>query len=137
MILVDVNVFMDVLTGRIGFESSIKIIDLVRKGKIKGYISALTIPILWFLLTKYKEFGEAKNDVRDITTGFNIISLNYQIIEKAFESSMKDFEDGIQFYSALEGMCEVLITRNKEDFKMCKEVRIMTPEEFLFEVEIK
>ena len=134
MILVDVNIFIDVLSGRGGFESSIKIIDSVRNGKIQGRISALTIPILWFLLSKTEK---AKDKVKNIVDGFEIIPLTKEIIQKSFESDMEDFEDAIQFHSALEDGCDAIITRNKKDFEGCEGIEILTPEEFLSRGEIK
>jgi len=45
MILVDVNIFIDIFRRRKGWTYSLEIINRVRNRKIKGYISALTIPI--------------------------------------------------------------------------------------------
>lgn len=131
MILVDVNIFVDVLSGRENFENSIKIIDLVKKEKIQGSISALTVPILFFLLSKCQDPRIAKNSVEEITKGFDIVPLTIQILQKSFESELNDFEDAIQFYSAIEGKCKIIITRNKKDFEVCEGVKILTPEEFL------
>jgi len=84
MIFVDVNIFVDVLSGRGGFENSIKIIDSIRSGKIRGSISALTVPILWFLIIKWRESKAAKDYVKDIISGFNIIPLSERIIQNSF-----------------------------------------------------
>lgn len=48
-VFVDVNVFMDFLERRAGWKASLALIQLVRMNKIEGYISALTVPILYFL----------------------------------------------------------------------------------------
>lgn len=134
MILIDINIFVDVLSGRSGFENSIKIIDAVRNGKIQGSISALTIPILCFLLRKTEK---AKDKVRNMVDKFKVIPLTKKIIQKSFESEMEDFEDAVQFHSALENGCDVIITRNKRDFEMCRGIKVLTPEEFLSEGEIR
>ena len=131
MILVDVNIFVDVLSGRDGFENSIKVIDFVRTGKLQGCISALTIPILWFLLQKWKDSLTAKEDVKNITNNFRIISLDNNILQNSLKNKMEDFEDAIQFCSALEGKCDTIITRNKKDFRSHDNLDILTPEEFL------
>ncbi|RLF99602.1 MAG: PIN domain-containing protein [Candidatus Wolframiiraptor sp.] len=133
MILVDVNIFMDIFRRRRkGWTYSLEIINRVRNRKIKGYISALTIPILWFLLSKDIPEKDAKNYVKTIIEEFEVIPLDMQIINLSFKSEMEDFEDAIQFTSAISANCKVLITRNKEDFLVAKNnIEILTPEEFL------
>ena len=37
--------------------------------------------------------------------------------QKAINSDFKDFEDAMQYYSALEANCDLIITRNEKDFK--------------------
>ena len=132
MILVDVNIFIDIFRRRKGWTYSLEIINRVRNRKIKGYISALTIPILWFLLSKDIPEKDAKNYVKTIIEEFEVIPLDMQIINLSFKSEMEDFEDAIQFTSAISANCKVLITRNKEDFLVAKNnIEILTPEEFL------
>jgi predicted nucleic acid-binding protein len=130
-ILLDINVFLDVLSARAGFDSSAKIIDSVEKKEIFGVISALTIPILWYITSETLKETKAKEKVEEITKGFKIQELDEEIIKKAFCSSMKDFEDSIQYYSAKSSNCTTIVTRNKKDFKELEEISIQTPEEFL------
>ncbi len=128
MIFLDANVLVDVLSAREGFEASAEIIESVKNGKEKGCLSALTIPIIWYVL------GESKESVKEIETlakHFKIVSLNSQILNNSFKSDMDDFEDSIQLNSALKGRSEFLITRNKKDFKLHSGIAILTPEEFL------
>ncbi len=131
MILIDANVFMDLLEERDGLEASAQAIELVREKKVRGCVSALTIPILWFL--NEKRFSEeiAKKMSRTVTKGFLVVPLDSNIISKAFESKMADFEDAIQLNSAIKSKCEFIITRNKRDFIPEGSIKILTPEEFL------
>ena len=129
--LVDVNVFIDVLEERKGVESSAQIMDLVQKRKLKGCISALTVPVLWFLIEKRLPGREAMRIVQEITDGFQVVPLSSAIIGTAFKSNMKDFEDAIQLHSAVKGKAGFLVTRNKKDFESYKGIYILTPEEFL------
>ncbi|GAG86807.1 unnamed protein product [marine sediment metagenome] len=137
MIFFDVNIFVDVLSGRKGFKSSIKLIDLVRNNKIKGFISSLTVPLLWFVLKSMVGSIKAQNDISDIIKGFNIVNLDKTILNNSFKIKMNDFEDVIQYCSAMEGNCKTIITRNTKDFKNFKNVSIFTPEEYLIKEGIK
>lgn len=74
-------------------------------------------------------------NVRSILGKFKVlvktISLSDKIIELALnDTDFVDFEDGIQYYSAQEAVCELILTRNTKDFKNAK-IIIMTPREYL------
>lgn len=122
---------MDVFEDRAGFESSAKVLSLIEAKGSDGCISAMTVPILWFLAEKSRFKTDSKKIVNDIIKGLFIISLDSTILNRAFESNLDDFEDAIQLYSAIKGGCATIITRNKKDFRNPKELDILTPEEFL------
>jgi len=46
------------------------------------------------------------------------------------KSPFKDFEDAMQYFSALSEGCDVIITRNKKDFAESK-IQVLEPQEFL------
>ena len=48
---------------------------------------------------------------------FSYLSSKAKIIDLSLASDFNDFEDAIQFYTALESNLHVIITRNKKDFK--------------------
>ena len=59
------------------------------------------------------------------------MSLDDKITELALsDDSFLDFEDGLQYYSAIENQIDVIITRNKKDFKKSK-IPVLTAKEFL------
>jgi len=131
-IFVDVNVFMDVLTRRRGWKASLVLLQLVRMGKIEGYISALTVPVIYFLRARIFNEEKAREDTRKIVAGFKIVPLSGDLIAKSLEEKrIKDFEDSIQFHSARISS-EIFVTRNIKDFKGVRdEIELLTPEEFL------
>ena len=59
------------------------------------------------------------------------MSLDDKIIELGLsDNSFPDFEDGLQYYSAIENEVDLIITRNKRDFKSSK-IPVMTAKEYL------
>ena len=46
------------------------------------------------------------------------------------DDTFPDFEDGLQYYSAIENDIDIIITRNKKDFKNSK-LPVLTAKEFL------
>ena len=60
----------------------------------------------------------------------SVLPLDDKAIELALGSDFKDFEDAIQYYTAIEQGIDIIITRNKKDFKNAK-LPIMTAKEYL------
>ncbi|PSR15451.1 MAG: twitching motility protein PilT [Bacteroidetes bacterium] len=57
--------------------------------------------------------------------------MNDKIIDLALsDESFPDFEDGLQYYTALEHQADILITRNLKDFKSSK-IPAMTAGQYL------
>lgn len=50
------------------------------------------------------------------------------------DSSFMDFEDGLQYYSAIENSQDIIITRDLKDF-IGSVIPVMTPEAFLISIE--
>ncbi len=119
------------LERRTGYESSLRLIEAAKEGNISGCISALSVPILWSIAERNLSESDAKEVTKSVIGGFSIVALDPEILNKSFKSNISDFEDAIQFYSAVKGKCRYLITRNKRDFIEKSRISILTPEEFL------
>ncbi len=61
---------------------------------------------------------------------FRVAAVDEKVIDLSLASTFKDFEDAVQYYSALHVRADYLITRNKADYRADR-LPIMTPEEFL------
>lgn len=111
---------------------SYRIIAAVREEELEGYISALTLPILYFLRLEVVNDKEAREDMKTITKGFDIIPLDEEILSQAVKDMrVGDFEDLIQFHSAKQ-KANNLITRNVTHFlPLQDEINVFTPREFL------
>ncbi|MFA5806309.1 MAG: PIN domain-containing protein, partial [Melioribacteraceae bacterium] len=129
-ILVDVNIFEDVLANRSGSLTSSEIIGLVKKNLVEGWMSANSVGILYYLRRKYESELESRRRVNEIIKGFTIIPLRKNIINKSFNSEMPDLEDNIQIEAAAQFNLDAIITRNKKDFENSR-VPAFTPEEYL------
>ena len=74
-------------------------------------------------------------DTRSIIGKFKVLVESHALTDKIFDLALndvnfKDFEDGIQYYTALESKATSIITRNLRDFKHSK-IPVMSPKEFL------
>jgi predicted nucleic acid-binding protein len=130
-VFLDINVILDILLKREKlYKAPALIFKAVENGKINGLICSLSFPTLFYILSK--ELGKDKavillNKIRLI---FNISLVDEKIIDKSLVSGFKDFEDAIQYYSALIARADYLITRNIKDFKSTG-IPVISPEEFI------
>ncbi len=130
----DTNIMFDFLGERDPFYiSAAKIATLADKRELSIIVSALSYTTISYLLSKYESIEKIKNKLRKFKVISEICELDELIIEKGLNSDFSDFEDSLQYYSALRTECDVIITRNGKDFKKSK-IPVMTPDEFLISI---
>ena len=127
----DTNVMLDFLGERTPFYiSAAKIATLADKREVKVIASALSYATISYFLTKYEGLEKTKDKLRKFKVISEIYELDELIIEKGLNSNFSDFEDSLQYFSALRTECDIIITRNGKDFKK-SQIPVMTPNEFL------
>lgn len=130
-VFLDTNIILDFLGERETFyEPAAKVVTLADIKKIKIYTSAVSIATTYYLLAKYENHEIAVEKIRKFKVLCNISIINDEVINKALNSKFKDFEDSIQYFSAIACGCSTIITRNEEDFKNAL-IPIMDPISFL------
>jgi len=130
-LLVDTNVVIDLLAFREPFAlAAQRLFSLADKGDLMLYVSALTWANAHFILTRKLDESTARTALRRFKAILNTVPLDEKIIDLALDSKFRDFEDAIQYYSALAIGAEVIITRNQSDFKHSG-IAIMSAQEFL------
>lgn len=133
-IFIDTNVMLDLLGERIPYyESAAKLATLADKGTVILVVSALSYATVNYILAKFEGADIARMKLRKFKVISEICSLDETIIEKGLNSDFPDFEDALQYYSALKENCDILITRNGKDFKL-SEIPVMTALEYLVSV---
>jgi len=127
----DTNVMLDLLGERDPFYlSAAKIATLADKGKIEIVVSALSYATVSYFLSKFEGLEKTKDKLRKFKVISKICELDEKISEKGLNSDFSDYEDSLQYFSALHMDCDILITRNVNDFKGAQ-IPVMTPDEFL------
>jgi predicted nucleic acid-binding protein len=117
-LFIDTNIMLDLLGERIPFYDSIaKIATLADKGQVAMVASALSYATVSYFLAKFENSETAKSKLRKFKIISEICPLDELIIEKGLNSNFSDFEDSLQYFSALTSDCDILITRNGKDFK--------------------
>jgi predicted nucleic acid-binding protein len=118
-IFVDTNVLIDFLADRQPHsEFAAGIFNLSDLNKIKIYVSAISFNNIYYILRGTSSHSKALKLIEELEDIVEIIDLNRKTINQAIKSSFKDFEDAIQYYSAIsKENIEFIVTRNLKDFK--------------------
>lgn len=129
-LLVDTNIVVDLLTRREDFYREAQdLFTLSDEGKVKLLVSSLTFANTHYLLDRHKNKDEARKILIKFKVLVEVAKLDDKIIELALASDFTDFEDAIQYYTALENGVDVIITRNLRDFKTSK-LPVLTAKEY-------
>ena len=117
-IFLDTNIVLDFLGEREGFyEPAAKILTLADQKKIEIYTSPTSISNTYYLLSRFENTKIALEKIRKFKVLCSISMMDDEVIEKAINSNFKDFEDAMQYFSALASNCDLIVTRNEKDFK--------------------
>ena len=131
-LFIDTNIVIDLLAEREPFyEDAAKLFSLADKNQIELSVSALTFANTNYLLQKSNSAPTAKEILRKFKILTVVLSIDDKTIDLALnDSGFVDFEDAIQYYSAIENSQEIIITRNLRDFRTSK-IPVMTASEFI------
>ncbi|MDA8686307.1 PIN domain-containing protein [Robiginitalea sp.] len=134
-ILIDTNIIIDLLANRKEFYSeAAALFSLADKKELQLTISALTFANTSYVLSKLSSPKEAKEILRKFKVLIEILSLDDKIVELALsDNDFTDFEDGLQYYSAIENRIDVILSRNKKDFKNSR-IPVLTAREYLAKI---
>lgn len=130
-LLIDTNIIVDLLAKRKNFyQEAQELFTLADEQEIKLHISSLTFANTHYLLSKELNSNEARKVLIKFKLLVSILALDDRILELALSSDFNDFEDAIQYYTAVENQLDIIITRNKKDFKTSK-LPVLTAKEYL------
>lgn len=130
-VLIDTNIILDVLCNRHDFlEDSAKVFKLCEVRKISGYVSALSIPNIIYIMRKELDGKEIKDILEKLSLIFSIADLRADDLKKAADMGFKDYEDAVQSACASRIRMDYIITRNIKDFAGSKVAAIKPSELF-------
>ena len=130
-ILCDINVMLDIFLKRgPHYAPAARLFTLVEEKRLHGYLSAQSFPTLFYLLSKELKREKAMRVLEKLRIVFRAAAVDEKVIDLSLASAFRDFEDAVQYYSALRVKADCFITRNKSDFRADR-LPVMTPEELL------
>jgi predicted nucleic acid-binding protein len=136
-LFLDTNVILDLLGERDPYYDPIaKLATLADKDILTLVVSPISFATLNYFLSKFESPQIAQEKLRKFKIICEICKLDEHIIDKGLNSSFSDFEDGLQYFSAVDSECEIIITRNGKDFKKSL-LPVMTADEYLQSIKTK
>lgn len=130
-LFLDTNIVVDFLGEREEvYRSAARVMTLADQKKIKIFTTSNTISTSYYLLSKYESPKAALEKIRKFKVLCSVSAMSDEVIDKVIASDFKDFEDAIQYFSAIATHCDLIITRNGKDFKNAL-IPVMNAESFL------
>jgi predicted nucleic acid-binding protein len=122
---------LDISIAReIDIADSVKVMNLVENGIYEGYTSSVIFSNIYYIQRKLAGHKTANKFLKDLRLLLTVLSVGDLTVQKALESEFNDFEDAIQYFTALENSIDCIITRNVNDYKKST-IPIYTPTELL------
>ncbi len=131
-VFIDSDVVIDFFTDREPHvNSASELFDLHNKGEIELYLSAISISNIYYIIRKFLGHQKVLEVIESLTEMTEIIGTTKKEIIQALKNNFSDFEDSIQYASALTIVgIDIIITRNVKDYKKAK-IAVITPLHYL------
>jgi len=130
-IFLDANILVSVLNKEYPiFTSSARILSQAGNKKFALLTSPICLAIAYYFAEKKHKSSVAKAKIKILSEHITIASNSSAAVLKCLMNpSIHDFEDGLEYYAALESGCDCIITENKSDFYF-SEIEVLNCEEF-------
>lgn len=131
-LFVDTNILIDLLSRREPFfEEAAELFSLADRKQVELSVSSLIIANTSYVLLRRLDSNNVKSVLRKLRLILKILPLDDKVIGLALnDENFSDFEDGLQYFTAIEGEQELIISRNLKDFKNSK-LPTMTAKQFI------
>jgi len=130
-VFVDTDIILDLLTERQPYYSAAaKLFTLADQKQLKISVSSLSFANLNYLLSRQYTAAMARKKLLTFKTLVHVLPVTERCIDLALNSEFKDFEDAIQYFTAIEFHNNTLLTRNLKDYKKAS-IAVLTAEQYL------
>lgn len=130
-VFLDTNVIIDFMGEREGFfDDAATLFAMIEDGTINASTSALTIINCAYILKKAFNLDMMLSKIQSLCQMLDVTPIERSQLVKAIQLRPYDYEDAVQYLSALPYQPDVIITRDKKGFNDF-DILVMTPAEFI------
>lgn len=137
-IFADANVLVAVLNRQYPlFPYAARILSLSDRKGFQVYTSPICLAIAFYFAEKKSGTLGAKSKISVLSEKLEITVTDQRAVRSALGNpAIHDFEDGLEYYSALEsGCCDAIVTEDVEDFYF-SDIRVYTCEDFIRQLKV-
>lgn len=129
-LFLDTNIVIDLLEKHEPYcYDAVRLFTMAYNKQARLLVSPMTYATASFLLGKHGAEG-VRNLLSNLRRLTHVTTANEHSVDDALASQFADFEDALQYYSAIQAKAEVIITRNGKDF-INANIPVMTAGEYL------
>lgn len=131
-IFIDANILVSVINMEYPvYPFSARILGLADDINFQIYTTPICLAIAFYFAEKRYGTSSAKKRMRLLSTHIYIAETSEKAVLSAFtDPAVLDFEDGLEYFSALESGCDCIVTEDKEDFHFSK-IEVLSASEFV------
>jgi predicted nucleic acid-binding protein len=131
-VFIDANILIATLNKEYPlFTWSSRLLSLHGNNNVQLFTSPLCLAISFYFASKKSGEKQAKQKIDLLCQHIGITLIDENITRQAITNpKVHDFEDGMEYYSAINQKCDHIISENKEDFYF-SEIKVLGCEEFL------
>ena len=130
-IFLDANILVSVLNKEYPlFTYSSRILSLADSLHFEVFTSPVCLAIAFYFAEKKFKAKVAKQKISVLSEHIQISATDNRSVKQTLQNkSVVDFEDGLQYYSALDSKCNCIVTEDTRDFYF-SEIEVLKSENF-------
>ena len=131
-VFVDANVLVSVLNKEYpSFSHTSRVLSLNDSPQFDIYTSPVCLAIAFYFSEKKSGNALARKKMDFLCNNIHVADTGKSaVVKTASNSKIHDFEDGLEYYSALHAGCKHIVTDDIGDFYF-SEIEVLRPREFL------
>src|SRR5262245_16749349 len=100
-VLFDTNVILDSIRQRIPWHhESDHLLKIIDRGEIIGYVSASVVTDIFYIAKNNIGAASARIAARECLNRFEVLSIDYAVLDAAEKAQTEDFEDAVMIVAA-------------------------------------
>jgi predicted nucleic acid-binding protein len=131
-IFLDANILVAVLNKEYPlFSNAARILSLSGGKDFEVFTSPICLAIAFYFAEKKSGTASARKKIALLVSHINVSPTNKEAVLKTVSNKkIIDFEDGLEYYSALESGCQAIVTGDQSDFHF-SEIEVISCRGFL------
>lgn len=132
-LFLDANIIVSVLNKEYPlFTYSSRILSLADRKGFEVFTSPICLAIAFYFAEKKFRYKVAKDKITLLSEHIRIADVTAGVVKSSLSNKkVKDVEDGMEYYAAVNSKCDFIITEDVKDFYFA-DLEVITSEDFCF-----